>query len=430
MRQCNRPVSGTRPKGALARLPGIWIVLFGIIILAVPIKAFAEFEKPPVLKAASILKPGTLQGPHHKVDTAVKNDGLFNHYTVKSDFGDFTAISTLTLEARIHEINAIAEMIKVKTEDTIGKSFGDSAGKTVEGVKHLFQDPKGTLEGAGQGIGSLFNRAKETIGKRELTGAEDNRVEQIVGISKSKGKIATKFGVNVYSRNKRLQQELDRLARADWLGGLGTAVAKTFIPGVGGLLLTTSDAARLLNETINTTPAAELWLQNKNKLLSMGFNANTVQLFLNNPSFSPAQHTVMVAALGELEGVANRELWINVALQASTEEMARAINRMVVMSVGYHKNVSALKSFGPMARVAHAVEKNGSIVVLLPTDHVIWSQKAADVLDELEEKHPKLPPGAGLKIWNLGTFSSRAQEEMTKRGWKTHSSTAKQLRFK
>mgnify|MGYP001824874254 CR=1 FL=1 len=37
------------------------------------------------------------------------------------------------------------------------------------------------------------NTAKGTIGKRELTDAEDSRVEQLVGISKSKGKIATKY---------------------------------------------------------------------------------------------------------------------------------------------------------------------------------------------------------------------------------------------
>ena len=36
---------------------------------------------------------------------------------------------------------------------------------------------------------------------------------------------------------------------------------------VGGVLLTTSGTARLINQAINTTPASELWLQNMNKLL-------------------------------------------------------------------------------------------------------------------------------------------------------------------
>lgn len=414
--------------------PVMWLCLLITVIGQTPIvgaaKAETGFEQPATLQAKAILKPDMVESPLHSVDNTVKNDGLFNHYTVKSEFGDFTAVSTLTLQARIHEIKAIAEMVKVKTEDTVSKSFGQSAENTAEGVKHLFQDPKGALEGAGQGVSSLFNRAKDTIGKRELTGAEDSRVEQIVGISKSKGEIATKYGVNVYSRNKRLQQELDRLARADWLGGLGTAVAKSFIPGVGGVLLSTSDAARLLNETINTTPAVELWRQNKSKLVKMGVNVDTVELFLNNPAFSPAQQTVMVEALEKLKGTDNRELWIKVSLQASDLAMTHAITRMVVMSAGYHKNIAALKRFEPMARVVQAVGKNGSVVVLLPTDYVIWSKRVADVMDDLTDKHAKSTQGAGMEIWSLGTFSKRAQAEIIKRGWKLHAAAAKQLSFK
>ena len=135
---------------------------------------------------------------------------------------------------------------------------------------------------------------------------------------KSKGIIATRYGVNVYSRNKVLQEELDRLGQADFLGGLGVGVATSFVPGVGGLAFTASCTARLLNEAINTTPASELWLQNKNKLLAMDMNGDTVELFLNNPSFSPAQTTVLVTALESMKGVANRGLFIKVALQVQT----------------------------------------------------------------------------------------------------------------
>jgi hypothetical protein len=412
----------------------MWLCLLSLVIghspLVGTIWADAGYEQPGTLQAGAILKPEIAKGPHHSVDNTVKNDGMFNHYTVTSEFGDFKVISTLTLLARIKEIHALAEMGKVKTDATVSQSFGQSAENTVEGVKGLFEDPKGTLEGAGQGISSLFNRAKDTIGKRELTDAEDSRVEQIVGISKSKGEIATKYGVNVYSRNKRLQEELNRLARADWLGGLGTAVAKSFIPGVGGVLLTTSDAARLLNETINTTPAVELWRQNKSKLVNMGADSDTVELFLNNPAFSPAQQTVLVTALEKLKGTENRALWVKVALQASELAMTHAITRMAVMASGYHQGVSALKRFEPMARVIHAVGKDGSVIVLLPTDHVIWSEKADNVLGDLMERHKHLPKGAGLEIWNLGTFSKRAQLEMEKRGWKTQASAAKQLSFK
>ena len=134
---------------------------------------------------------------------------------------------------------------------------------------------------------SLFNRAKNTIGRRQLTSTEDSRVEQLIGLTKSKGNIATHYGTSIYSHNPVLQQELDRLARADYLGGLGVGLATSAVSGVGGTVLTVSGTSRLLKEVINTTPASELWLQNKNKLLAMGVDEDTAELFLNNPVLNP-----------------------------------------------------------------------------------------------------------------------------------------------
>ena len=165
----------------------------------------------------------------------VENNGLFNKYSVTSPFGDFEAPSNTALGFLINEINAIAEMKKVKTDDTAIAALKQSGENTVTGIKNLFTDPENTLKGAASGVQSLFHRASETVGKREVTDAEDSKAQQLIGFSKSKGQIATKYHVNVYSRNKVLQEELDRLAWADYLGGLGVGVATSVVPGVGGI---------------------------------------------------------------------------------------------------------------------------------------------------------------------------------------------------
>ena len=103
-------------------------------------------------------------------------------------------------------------MKKIETDDTAIKSLKQSGKNTFDGLKNLAEDPQGTFKSAAAGFGSLFNRAKGTVGNREATGAEDNKMAQLIGFSKSKGQIATQFGVNVYSRNEILQSELDRLA--------------------------------------------------------------------------------------------------------------------------------------------------------------------------------------------------------------------------
>jgi hypothetical protein len=191
--------------------------------------------------------------------------------------------------------------------------------------------------------------------------------------------------------------------------------------------LTASGTARLLNETINTTPATELWLQNKTKLLlGMGMNEDTIELFLNNPAFSPALQTVMVAALDFMQGVDNRELYLKVALQASDPVMAKIITQSAVMTAGYHKHISPLKRLAPIARLARAEKKDGTIVVVLPGDHIIWSEKVAGLTGSLMEKE-KISKGTGLEVWVSGDFSTMARSKLEGMGWKVHTKVRNKL---
>ncbi|MEN8199448.1 MAG: hypothetical protein ABFR63_05175 [Thermodesulfobacteriota bacterium] len=394
-----------------------------LILITFPHGAEAAYEKPATLSAKEILAPELFKGSYHTVANQVKNNGLFNHYRVESQFGIFQAGSTSELVILVHEFEAIAAMRKVASDDTAMEGLKQSGGKTVAGLTNLFHDPEASMEGAVAGVGSLFNRVKETVGKREATEAEDSRLEQLVGISKSKGKIATQYGVNVYSRNPVLQTELDRLGQADFLGGLGVGLATSFVPGVGGLVLSVSGTARLLNEAINTTPASELWRQNKRKLLAMWVHEDTAELFLNNPSFSPAQSTVLVAALESMKGVENRELFVKVALQAADPAMADIITVIAVMSASYHKEIAPLQGFSPMARLTQGIRRDGTRVVLLPTDHIIWDRRVADAATAVSDQ----AKGKGMELWLFGSLSKQATTELERQGWKIHTEAGPRL---
>jgi len=408
--------------GKIIKTLSCFMVTF-FILTSGAISASAQYEKPGLLQAKNILKPELLKNKNYSVQDKVKNDGLFNHYTVESRFGVFEAGTDNSLKILLNEIDAIADMKLVETDDTAIAALKQSGQNTVSGVKNLFNDPQNTLEGAASGVASLFNRGKETIGKREATDAEDSKFEQFIGISKSKGIIATKYGVNVYSRNEVLQEELDRLGQADYLGGLGVGIASSFVPGVGGLILSTSGTARLLNEAINTTPASELWLQNKNKLVAMKVNSDTVELFLNNPSFSPALSTVLVAALESMKGVDNRGFFIKIALQASDPAMAKIITKIVVMSAGYNKEIAPLKNFVPFARIAQGVRKDGTKVVFMPADHVIWSKQVAAAAAPAGNDEKV----SNTELWILGSLSKQATAELKKLGWDIHVEAESQL---
>ncbi|HSL39773.1 MAG TPA: hypothetical protein VK857_05325 [Desulforhopalus sp.] len=385
------------------------------------------FEQTAELKASALLSPELRNSALYTIDERVVNDGLLNQYTVRSSYGVFTVSSTRALKQLLAEIEAISLMKKVETKDTVTDAVVQSGKNTVTAVSNLVTDPQKTMEGAAAGVNSLFNRAKQTVGKKKTTAAEDSKVEQFIGKTKSKGMIASKYGVSVYSLNPVLQEELDRLAWADYLGGIGVGLAQSAIPGVGGLVLTASGTARLLNDVINTTPASELWVRNKNKLAAMGIHPDTVELFLNNPSFTPALQTIMVEALDVMDGVANRDLFIKISLQAHNHRMASIMNEMATMLAGYHKNVEPLKGVTPLGRVLSATTVKGNVVVAIPADHLLWTENVADAATWLTGATNESNPLANLQLWVLGNFSPKAQAELHALGWELHSDTQNTL---
>jgi hypothetical protein len=403
------------------------IILALALIVAgapVPVPAQSAFEQRVDLRASSLIPTELLKSNLYTVDETVVNDGLLNHYRVRSIYGEFRVVSTPSLIQLLHEIQAIALMKQVETSDTVKSSVVQSGKNAADAVAALVTNPQETLEGAAAGVGNLFYRATQVVGRRSETAAEDSKVEQFIGKSKSKGQIAIRYGVNVYSTNALLQEELDRLGWADYLGGIGVGMAQSAIPGVGGLLLTTSGTTRLLNEVINTTPASELWVRNRDKLVAMGVNPDTVELYLNNPAFSPALETIMVEALEKLAGTANRELFIKISLQAYTHEMARTITMMSTMVAGYHQNVEPLKDFSPFARVLSSTTASGAKVLIIPADHILWTELVADAATWLDQGHADKTQRVKKQIWILGDFSARAETELQASWMGTPSSSA------
>lgn len=377
----------------------------------------ADYERPVSLKAEKILPAELVKSKWHKVESEVLNDGLFNTYRVQSPLGKFTVRTTLRLKQLAYELQVIAKMREVETGDVVVSSLEQSGKNVVKGVGSLFTDPQGSFEGAVSGAQSLFGRAKETIGRRKISKAEDSRVEQIIGISKSKGEIATQYGVSVYSENKLLQTELDRLGRADFAGGLGVGVVQATIPGMGGALLTVSGSTRLLNEVINTTAASELWVRNKKTLLDLKYSEGLVEYFLNNPSYSPAQKTIITEALKRLKGTERSQLLLETGLQVSSMRMANVVTVFITMIAAYNEKEVPVASLKPVGRFAYGINSKGKKVLFLPTDHVIWSERLENVVNDIENGGAPGDASVAGEVLSLGTLSKKAVAELDRRGW-------------
>jgi hypothetical protein len=374
-----------------------------------------SYENSQVLEAGKILPPEVLSGPHHKVDGKVQNDGFLNHYVLESSYENYAVVSTFELKKRVHEIKAITEMKKIDTTSTVGKSIVDSGEKTATGIVNLFSHPVDTMKGTVEGIGSVVDRAEEATSSTPSR-TEDSRMEELIGFSKSKRDIANKMGVDVYSTNKTLQSELDRLAWADYSGGIAVSAGLSFVPGGAGVLLSVSGGARLLNEAINLTPPVELRSQNRQKLTKMGMNSDTIDLFINNTVFSPRNQTWLVAALEKMPHASNRELFLKVALQAHDRTMALIITQMTIMFAGYDTQIEPIDRFYPISRVLYAKDKKERILIALPADRILWSERFAGAVAEIKRK----TKGNRFELWTAGDVGKKTEEHLSKAGWVIH----------
>ena len=415
-----------RDRAHAARWGGTIGVAF-VLGLALGAPAQPAYEVPPVrLRASAILPADVMRGPNHQVAEEVIDDGYLNHYRIGSQFGDFTAVSTAALRIRVVEINAIAAMAQVETTSEFATSFEASAKRNIQGIENLVTQPVETVQGAVSGVARLFQRANENLVGSTRSQAEGSRWQDVVGYTKAKREIARQFGVDVYSSNVVLQEHLSKLAQANYWGGLSMGAVTSLVPGGAGIFLSVTGTTRLLNDVLATTPPSDLRRMNRQKLGAMGVDASVADLFIDNAVFSPRQQTVLVAALEEMPGTADRGAFVRFAVPTHEPDSAFFSQRMAEMFAGHARNVGKIERFLLVGQFVVARAPRGAMVVCMPLDHVLWTEAVARVGSALGQRAREL--GLSEKhLWLTGTASAQAREQLRQGGWTLHEQSEAQL---
>lgn len=376
------------------------------------------YEKPPTLKASHILPKKMLRGPYFEVQDTVVNNGFTNQYTVTSPFGTFKPVSTMSLGKLIPELAAIAALRKADSEKVATDSMQEAGEGTVSGLKHLFTDPGDTVKGAVAGLGKVFDRAGEAM-RSKKSDTEGSALENIAGYSKSKREIAVDYGVDPYSRNKALQEELSYVARTDYFSGLSVGAALVFVPGTAGTILTASGTGKKLNDVLRNKPATDLRIMNRGKLLRMGANEDMADAFINKNIYSPTDQTLLVAALDEMKNTKDRIAFLNLAMFPTTPNQAYLLQRMADLQMAYDKKVGRIDRFVTLNNLALAVTAKGELLFNTPLDYVIWSPQLEKFINAADNKAKTLQISNGKKLfWITGRLSKEARTQLKKHGWK------------
>jgi hypothetical protein len=384
-------------------------------------RAEAAFEELPGLNASDILRPDILTGPHHKVHEEVPTYSGANQFTIDSDFGVFEADGNEMLVRRIDEINAIARLKEVSRTDEFKEALRRAAKSPMAAAKAIANDPVRTIANVPKGLMKFMGRIGENVKgigqKHEGKDAEGTQLQQVIGFSDAKRKVALSLGVDPYSNNTVLQHELDNIAWASFAGGAAFTLATLPVGGAAGTALTVTEVSGDFNDMLKEKSPTDLKMMNRRALLDLGATGKETEQFLNNNAFSPSAQTAFVLNLKSLKGMANRRAFIRLAGETSSSETDAifCVQTAALMSK-LNKEEIPLSRIELLGEFPICVAKDGTTVVGLQWDYAAWTSGAAQVSNEVEKFAAKSPRNMHVLVALSGQVSPRLRQELEARG--------------
>ena len=402
-----------------------------------------KYETPPELKASDFLDAALLKGPDYAVEEKVTSDGVFNTYTITSNFGTWKVQNTSLAATRVHEIGAIAQLKEV---DKIAVAAGGIAHGAVDigkGVVSVVTHPVDTTTNVADGVGRLFGRigrgAKRTA---EKVGSDDYKAQpenlsnpgsskgseqstagkvgqatgalasDIIGVNGAMRSWAKKLHVDPYTRNEVLHAELRDVAQYDAGGRFSVNLAP------GGIVLTALSTTSAVNDLIWMKEPDELVTLNETRLKAMGVAPEVSRAFRLNPQYNLTRQVRLVASLDALAGVDGRPEFVTRAAGAQVDADGQFYMESAMLADLFNRTEAPLAAIIANLPGACVIAKGGDrFACLFPLDDISWTEGVAGHIDRITKRAAADFPKAKREMWLTGKASPRTAQELTARGW-------------
>ncbi len=388
----------------------------------------ADHETAVVLNAADLLPADLLRGTSHRVREQVVTDGFMAHFEIDSDFGTFEAVGVPQVATRVAEINAIRKLVETSKGDLFAEGMKRSINQPIDAVKNIAKDPVTSIKRAPKTVGHFFskvggsiertvNRAKEgaeagqSPNTAEITGGVSETAMRAAGFDKARLDTARQLGIDPYSDNRRLREEMDKVTWAFFAGGLplriGAAVASA------GVAVAATNMVGVPGETYALTQS-ELSLRDHRSLTSMGIREEDIKTFQIQPNLSTTRRHRIVKALEAMPNATGRGRVIQLANSVETSGQADFLVAALEILASRQTNAAAgYKELFVFGRLPGAMTAGGTLEVPAPVDHVTWTDQVAAFAtrDDLGAS-PRL-------LVHTGKFSAATSAGFTSAGWTT-----------
>ncbi len=408
----------------------------------------SDYEKPQTLTAAASFPSIPLETENYRINSKVPTDGFLTRAAITSEFGDFIAQGPGMLEIRLQEINALVKLKTFEASEEFQQGAKDSTQEKIGGLKQIYEKPKETAMGIGEGVSRFFKRTyrasktgaqtisdvfhDQTPGITEGPGANlpgkyqsqaepdseskyekaarasGNTAINILGFDDSRRKLAKRLGVDPYTTNTVLDEKLDEITWAIFGGDFGVDLVTSLIPG--GAIVSTST---LVTNWVWDTPPGDLRVKMEQILLGVGINQEDVDRLLRHRFYPMTYQAALTAAMEDLGNVNGIEKIMPLALSVTTVDQARFVVNSMRMLGQYHSEVLPLQAIDVQGTV-FAINADESVVIAAPVDYLSWT----DALDRFSGNDTLTGQKHELHI--AGTMSAKARKHLKEREWLIH----------
>ncbi|MCW5558707.1 MAG: hypothetical protein KIT22_12875 [Verrucomicrobiae bacterium] len=402
------------------------------LVAAIALPAFSwaadSFEAGGILKASELLPAESLRGPSHRVRDPVVSDGYLAHITIDTDFGTFEAVGVPQALCRITEAGAIRKLVDTSKSDLFAEGLRRSIEQPIDAVKNVVTHPVDSVKQAPKTVGHFFAKVGTSIGRgvdKIVDGASGGdssdagkvaaslgeAAKSATGFDKAKLDTAKQLGVDPYSDNPRLQEEMDKVTWAFFAGGLPLRIGA--FAASAGVALAATKMAGIPEDTYALTQA-ELALRDQQSLTAMGVSAGDIGAFQNQRALGVTLRHRMVLALETLPNARGRDQIVRLASACASPEQAEFLaNALAILAERQRAGGADYTAVRVLGRLPGANTSAGGLEIPAPVDHVTWTEEVAAFAqrDDLGD--------APKTLVHTGSLSQAAAAGIASAGWKS-----------
>ena len=415
-------------------------VLPVLAVLAAPCFAQAPgqapaFELGVILKSSDLLPAESLRGPSYRVRDQVATDGYMAHFEIDTDFGTFRAVGVPEAKRRIAEAEAIRKLVETSKSDLFAEGLRRSVEQPIDAVKNIVVHPVESVKQAPKTVGHFFGKVGSAIGRGVAKTADrvgeainsdgtdagqaasaagrglGNAAKNAAGFDKAKLDTARQLGVDPYSDNQRLQEEMEKVTWAFFAGGLplriGAAVASA------GIAVAATEMVGIPEDTYALT-SSELALRDERALAAIGMTPEDIKNFQIQRVLSTTRRHRVVTYLEALPKAQGRGHIVRLANACSSPEQAEfLISALAILAERQRSGAAEYTHLQVLGRLPGATTASGELHVPAPVDYVTWTEEVAQFAnrDDLGNA-PKV-------LVHTGRASSAATAGILAAGWKS-----------